>query len=280
MNHKIIFAPAKINLFLYVLGNMPGGYHEIFTLMLKVSLFDKLTLSVLKGDSVSIETDMPGLPTDSKNTVYKAIEYFFRNKHIEKKQVNVYIEKNIPVEAGMGGGSSDASAVLKTLNEIMHVYSEKELFEISKHIGSDVPFFMVDGPAIATGKGGQIDKVQIKDLIYFIVIKPDFGISTQWAYSHLNLLTNHDVKHKCYHNVYTNKEIAMCLHNDLEIVAEEYNPQIKLTKERLLFYGADGAMMTGSGSAVFGLFFEKKAAENAYLKISKEFTTVYKLTSI
>ncbi len=273
-------APAKLNLFLYVLGKRKDGYHDIFTLMQKVSLYDKISVSLEDGDSITINASMNGITLDERNTAHLAASLFFGHKNIGKKHVTVMLEKHIPVESGMGGASSDAASVLKTLNRLLPSYREDQLYELSKQAGSDVPFFMIDGPGLATGRGDIVKKVEITDHLYYVVVKPDFGISTKWAYSQLKILTNSELPLMCDRALYTRDDIMRCLQNDLETVTGRYTPEIKAIKEKLLSYGAKAAMMTGSGSCIFGIFYEEQEAQAVFNKISKEYTAVYKLRGI
>jgi len=279
MDYVSALTPAKLNLFLYITGKRNDGYHEILTLMQKVSLYDKINLSVEEGEEIRVSAN-EDIPTNGQNTVYIATDVFFKQKKIKRRGVKIIIEKHIHTQAGMGGASSDAACVLKLLNKVLPSYTEVELLELSKQVGSDVPFFMVDGSGIASGKGDIVKKVEIIDPLYYIVVKPDFGISTSWAYSQLKTLTKSELLFMCDLAIYTKNDIIRCLQNDLEKVVELYRPEIKMIKERLLDNGAKAAAMTGSGSCVFGVFYEEQEAEKAFIKMTNEYTTVYKLRGI
>jgi 4-diphosphocytidyl-2-C-methyl-D-erythritol kinase len=305
MEHASSLAPAKLNLFLYVTGKRDDGYHNILTLMQKVSLYDKIGVSVEEGGSLHIHiTDLIGresrenpqrageprpynnthpahdIPVNENNTAYRAAKLFFERKNVKEKRTDIMIEKHIPVESGMGGASSDAACVLKMLNKLLPSYTEPELLEISKQIGSDVPFFMMDGDGLASGRGEIVKKVVIADPLYYVVVKPEFGISTRWAYSHLKPLTKTGLPFMCDLAFYTKDDIMRCLQNDLETVTEEHTPEIKMMKEKLLQKGAKAAAMTGSGSCVFGIFYEEREAEKTFNNISNDYPTVYKLRGI
>ncbi|MGB9735517.1 MAG: 4-(cytidine 5'-diphospho)-2-C-methyl-D-erythritol kinase [bacterium] len=280
MKANASLTPAKLNLFLYVLKKRDDGYHDILTLMQKVSLYDKVELSIEDGEGITIHTNNGTIPVNEENTAYIAAELFFKHKGIKQRHVDITIEKHIPVQAGMGGASSDAACVLKLLNRLLPSYTEQELFELSKHIGSDVPFFMVDGNALASGRGEILKKVEIKDPMYYVVVKPDFGVSTRWAYSRIKTLTKSEQAFMCDLALYTKDDIIRCLQNDLEAVVEMHTPEIKTIKEKLLQSGAKAAAMTGSGSCIFGIFYEEQEAEKTFIKFSNEYTTVYKLRGI
>lgn len=291
MNGSASLAPAKLNLFLYVIDKRDDGYHNILTLMQKVSLYDRISVSVEQGSGISMHISgfigqgdpapvFTDIPLDEKNTAFMAARLFFQRKDIGKKQVDIVIEKHIPVQSGMGGASSDAACVLKTLNRLIPEYNERQLYELSKQIGSDVPFFMVEGAGLASGRGDIVRKVEIECPFYYVVIKPDFGIATKTAYSRLKILTKNKLPSMCDLAFYTKDAIMRCLQNDLEMVTGRYAPEIKAIKEKLLSCGAKAAMMTGSGSCIFGIFYEEQEAEAAYNKIATEYTTVYKLRGI
>ncbi len=305
MEHASSLAPAKLNLFLYVTGKRDDGYHNILTLMQKVSLYDKIDVSLGEGNTININLiDLIGpgdqipsqkaenprlyntmntshdIPVNEKNTAYAAAQLFFRHKDIQNKRVDITIEKHIPVESGMGGASSDAACVLIMLNKLLSAYTEHELFELSKQIGSDVPFFMMEGSGLASGRGDRVKKVEIQGPLYYVVVKPGFGISTRWAYSQLKPLTKTVLPFMCDLDLYTKDDIMRCLQNDLEMVTEEHTPEIKMIKEKLLQNGAKAATMTGSGSCVFGIFYEEREAEKTFNNISSDYTTVYKLRGI
>jgi len=243
-------------------------------------LYDEISISIEDGDAVNIKTNMKALPLNEENTAYRAARQFFEYKGIKKRHINMTITKRIPVESGMGGASSDAACVLKMLNKLIPAYTKDELYELSKHIGSDVPFFMTDGPGLVRGRGDIVKKVEIRDSLYYVAVKPDFGVSTQWAYSHLKLLTKKELSFMCDLALYTRYDIMRYLKNDLEMVVERYNPEIKIIKEKLLSCGAKAAMMTGSGSCIFGIFYREQDADVAFNKMSEEYTTVYKLRGI
>ncbi|MCL4557227.1 MAG: 4-(cytidine 5'-diphospho)-2-C-methyl-D-erythritol kinase [Deltaproteobacteria bacterium] len=305
-------APAKLNLFLYVMGKRDDGYHDIVTLMQKVSLYDRISVSLEEAGAglnpapaIDIHiTDLTGrrgrghaqksggrggdgkidasegIPTDERNTAYTAAKLFFGHGGVKIRKVTIEIEKHIPVESGMGGASSDAACVLRMLNGLVPTYTDEQLFGLSKSVGSDVPFFMTEGAGLASGRGDAVKPVMIGCPLHYVVIKPDFGISTAWAYSHLNILTENKLPSMCDLAIYTEDDIMRCLRNDLEMVTGRYTPAIKAIKERLLSFGAKAAMMTGSGSCIFGIFHKEQEAETVFKRMSTEYTSVYKLRGI
>ncbi len=306
MDLSASLAPAKLNLFLYIIGKRDDGYHNIVSLMQKVSLYDRISVSVEEGSTIDIRVSTltgqgrqapadkgedragvqgtpgatGGIPVDRRNTAYTAAELFFGLRDLKKRKVSIEIEKHIPVEAGMGGASSDAACVLKALNRIMPSYSDGQLFELSKRVGSDVPFFMIEGAALASGRGDTIRPVRIECPLHYVVVKPDFGISTTGAYSQIKILTENTVPSMCDLAIYREDDIMRCLRNDLERGTGVYAPVIKTIKERLLSLGARAAMMTGSGSCVFGIFPGEQEAEAALEKASEEYASVYKVRGV
>lgn len=249
----ILKSYAKINSILYVLRKREDGYHEIYTLMHKIDLFDWINMK-RDGHGLTVKTNIDDLNNES-NLAYKAAKLFFEKSGI-KPQVNIEIEKQIPVGGGLGGGSSNAGYVLRGLNELFDFpLKKKELFEIARIIGSDVSFFLLDGTALATGRGERVRKVECDTSGYdvFLVI-PDFGVSTDHVYKKL-MLTNEKPVNKmaftvgeecCISNVIAN------LHNDLEQVVLDEFDLLKQIKEKLVDSFGCG-LVSGSGSTVFSI---------------------------
>jgi 4-diphosphocytidyl-2-C-methyl-D-erythritol kinase len=231
-------ANAKINLFLNVINKRKDGYHNIKTIFQEISLFDEIYIEEIKN-GIKIICDSAGIPTDKRNLVYKAADLIKKHSNI-KKGVLIKIKKRIPIGAGLGGGSSDASAVLKGLNKLWHLnLSKKELIEIGKRIGADVPFFIEGGRCMAVGIGEILKSIPVKKNEWYVIVKPDFEISTKYVYSQLTKPGKN-----CKITQYYNK---------LEEVVVPLYPEIKEIKEKLLKYGAKISLMSGSGSCVFGI---------------------------
>ncbi len=256
---KKVYAPAKINLFLRVTGKRSDGYHELETLMCKVGLFDTILIDGnVKGIRVSCDTK--GIPEDQRNLAYQAADAFsaaLRKKNgTALKGVSIVLEKKIPVGAGLGGGSSDAASVLMELNRIYHhPFSENDLMQIGLSIGADVPFFIFDGPALATGIGEKLRSFETCAFFTVLIVHPGFSISTAYVYKNLNLgLTKEKKNHSNF--LFSGKEFNVKRHlvNDLESVTIPEYPVLSDIKKMLISLGAKGALMSGSGSAVFGLF--------------------------
>jgi 4-diphosphocytidyl-2-C-methyl-D-erythritol kinase len=260
-------SPAKVNLRLEILKRREDGYHELRTLLQKISLHDTLHFSLKKEKGVSINTDHPKLPIGKDNLVYKAAQSMLKVSDY-KGGVCIEIEKRIPLGAGLGGGSSNAATTLKAMNQLLKSnLSKKELMEMGLEIGADVPFFFLEGAAIGLGIGEQLKKKELP-ILWYVLIYPNFEVSTRWAYENF-VLTNQQFHFNLHKFLRTPEGISRILLNHLEEVVSEKYPQISIMKKILLSAGALGTLMTGSGPTVFGLFPEGKSAAGAYEKIRK-----------
>lgn len=264
-----IQAPAKINLFLQVVGRRNDGYHELKTLMCCIGLYDTLEMQIGEADRSAITCSDPNLPCDDANLALKSAIRFnaalAAKTQIAPQNVRIHLTKRIPAGAGLGGGSSDAAAVLNALNRhYHHPFSRGKLLDLALSLGADVPFFIEGRPALATGVGEVLlpyDKLQPCGVV---VVYPGFGISTAEVFKNLNLGLTKCPKHHSYFLFGQGKfDMARHLWNDLETVAVHQFPVIEKIKKELLNQGAKGALMTGSGSAVFGLFTDTPAARKA-----------------
>jgi 4-diphosphocytidyl-2-C-methyl-D-erythritol kinase len=265
MNTLHLKSPAKVNLRLEILKRREDGYHELRTIFQKISLHDTLHFSLEKERRVSITADHPKLSVGKKNLVYRAVQSMLKVSGY-KGGVHIEIEKRIPLGAGLGGGSSNAATSMKALNRLLELnLSEKELMRMGLEIGADVPFFFLEGAAIGSGIGERLEKVKLPNL-WYVLIYPNFEVSTRWAYQNF-VLTKQQFHFSLHKFPKTPDGISRILLNHLEAVVLKKYPQIGIMKKILLFAGALGAMMTGSGPTVFGLFPEAKRAETAYKKI-------------
>jgi len=258
-------SPAKINLFLKVIGKRADGYHELYTLMQPVSLFDKISIDVVDGLGIDIECPCGGIPSDSSNLAWRAAEIFLQKTGL-KRRVSIKIDKNIPIGAGLGGGSSNAATMLISLNNMLKTgLSGDELKDMAAGIGSDVPFFILQSPAIATGRGEILRRVELPAL-YYILINPGFSVSTKWVYDNLDL-TNNPEDNNLIHSdslFKSAKTLVDNLTNDLEGVTVNKFSRIAALKGLLMESGAVGTLMSGSGPTVFGLFTQEEKAGEAY----------------
>jgi len=258
-------SPAKVNLRLEILRRREDGYHELRTILQKISLHDTLLVKLKKEKGISISTDHPSLPIGRGNLVYQAAQVILKKSEY-KGGLHIDIRKEIPLGAGLGGGSSNAATTLKALNQLLEIgFSTKELLKMGLGIGADVPFFFLDGAAVARGIGESLKKIELPDL-WYVLINPNFEVSTRWAYENF-ILTKRHFHFNLQGFVKTPEEISHLLWNDLEGVVSHKYPQIEGMKKMLLSAGALGALMTGSGPTVFGVFSGKWEAEKAFKKL-------------
>jgi 4-diphosphocytidyl-2-C-methyl-D-erythritol kinase len=263
-----IIAPAKINLFLQVTGKRPDGYHDLFTLMCPLRLADRIRLDPT-GPGIRVTCSHPAVPTDTTNTTHRAAEIFIRNlkkgRHPPLNGVTVTIDKQIPVGAGLGGGSSDAAAVFRGLNRLLKCpFQLAELMEMGREVGADVPFFIFGQPALATGIGERLKPFCKLPPYPVLLLYPGVSVSTAEVYKNLDLgLTNCKKKLKDFALEQRPFDAALHLCNDLETVTLNRYPQVKAAKEALDGRGALGVSMSGSGSTVFALFADTGTARRA-----------------
>ncbi len=266
-----VICPAKVNLVLEVLGRRPDGYHNLESVILPVSLWDELLLSkgvAYSGSSVFLEVrgEVEGVPLGEANLAWKAAYYFQQVLNLQEG-VEILLEKHIPLQAGLGGGSSDAGGVLRGLNLLWKAgYSREALARIGAQIGSDVPFFIYSEPALVLGRGEIVQPLGPVPSLSMVIIKPPVGISTAWAYHQLELGETQRKGQRANLMVQALREgsweeIAHLLYNDLEAPVLSAYPEVKRARRYLLEQGCSGALMSGSGSAVFGLTRDREMAE-------------------
>jgi len=267
-----IFSPAKINLFLQVLGKRPDGYHDLMSLMCCIGLYDTVSLT-FGVKNITVSCHHPGVPEDDKNLAFGAARLFLKTLN-KNEGVKIIIQKQIPVAAGLGGGSSNAAAVFLGLNRYYgYPFSTEELMSMGLSIGADVPFFIFQKPAIATGIGEKLEAYQNLKNLKILLVFPDISVSTADVYKKLNLgLTKCEKKLKSFLLNKQRFDPRYHLCNDLEAVTASTYPVIKTVKEALLSHGALGALMTGSGPTIFGLFSDSNAA----LKASQALFRIHK----
>lgn len=270
---------GKINLFLDIEGKLPNGYHLIKTVMQSIDLYDEIYLENLNENKIIIECNNSNIPVNEKNTCFKAAILIKEKYHINSG-VLIRINKVIPSEAGLAGGSSNSAAVIRGLNKQWDLnISEDEMLEIGLRIGADVPFCLVGGTYLAEGIGEKLTKLNDFKWNHILVVKPDFSMSTAFVYNNLS---------SEFYNSYSNNEIikyisnnefektAFSTSNTLEKVVKNFHPEITTIKELMINNGALTSCMTGSGSAVFGLFSDENSLKKAFDKI----VTIYPQTFI
>jgi 4-diphosphocytidyl-2-C-methyl-D-erythritol kinase len=259
-----IKAPAKLNLRLKVTGQRPDGYHDLISIMVPIDLCDALELKITSRAQVRLSCQGLSVPTDKNNLAYRAALSFFAKTGIQKG-LFIKLVKNIPVAAGLGGGSSDAAATLLALNEICaKPLILSELHTLAVELGADVPFFLNGEPSLATGVGEMLEPLEKWPKFWYVIVKPPLQVSTSWAYKNLRLeLTRgeYDFIVKTLKN--DPFSISDVLENDLERVTAARFPVIETIKTRLMDAGAEGALMSGSGPSVFGVFLSRDQAKEA-----------------
>lgn len=270
---------AKINLFLYVTGKRADGYHELYSLMTQIDLKDDIYLD-FESPRVQVECKYPGVPEDESNLVYKATELFFKSAFDGKSSKNsglgIRIEKKIPPGGGLGGGSSNAATVLMALNEYYnHPLSWEKLMETGLHLGADVPFFIFGMPAIATGVGERLEKLEKLKPYYLVLCHPGVAASTAEVYKNIDFRLTSKPKY----NMSTGLNMPLRgqgfdvlgkVHNDLMEPAFRLYPGIRETKEAMELLLCRDVFMTGSGASLFALFSTRQNAEQGYKKLVKQ----------
>jgi 4-diphosphocytidyl-2-C-methyl-D-erythritol kinase len=259
-----ILSPAKINLFLRICGKRPDGYHELISLMCRITLFDELSLQIGGGKTIEIHCSHPDVPADETNLAHRAASLFQRKLN-SAQGVNIHLNKNIPVAAGLGGGSSNAASVLMALNTYYErPFSREQLMEMGLTLGADVPFFIFQKPAIATGIGEKLEAFEEGLPYHILLLYQKISVSTAETYQNLNFGLTNDQKKPTSNSLKRDRfNPVRHLTNDLERVTVAKYPEIGLAKEKLLNLGAIGALMSGSGPTVFGLFDNAETAKSA-----------------
>lgn len=269
-----ILSPAKINLFLYVTGKRPDGYHTVQTLMCGIGLSDEVSISFGK-ERTTCDCSHPGVPSGAGNIAHRAAELFLTRVGKKgdgcRESVAISIEKRIPVGAGLGGGSSNAATVLLEMNRHFGCpLSRQTLMAMGATLGADVPFFIYGRPAMARGIGDILEPAPPIHPFKLVLVYPGVAVSTELVYKNLKFgLTNQQKKNKKILFNESAFDPAAHLHNDLEDAALMLCPEIGSARKALSEAGADGVMMSGSGSTVFGVFFDELRAAAAERSLSR-----------
>ncbi len=275
MRSYSLLAPAKINLYLEILGDRPDGYHELVMILQSIDLADKIDLRAIGTDTIRVRCEHPQVPTDNSNLAYRAAQLMaqqFPDSFAQYGGVEITIQKRIPVAAGLAGGSTDAAAVVVGIDLLWQLgLTQSELQELAAQLGSDVPFCVAGGTAIATGRGEQLSPLPSLDSLYVVLGKHrSLSVSTPWAYqtyrqqfgsSYVKDRQSLETRAQAVHSGAIVKaiihedgvQIGQRLRNDLErVVLPEY-PEVSQLRQAFQDSGALGAMMSGSGPTVFGL---------------------------
>lgn len=284
MNYIQLKCRAKINLSIDVLGKRTDGYHLVEMIMQTIDLFDIIKIFSLEEDKIVIESNSNDIPLDSSNIVYKAVD-LIKEKFNIKKGAKIYIEKNIPIAAGMAGGSSNAAAILVGLNKIWELnLNQNELKDLGLQLGADVPFCIEGGASLAENIGEQLTKIDgLPQDIFILVCKPELFVSTKDIYEAIDskiidkrpdnkllikLLEENNVR-----------QLSREMYNVLEEVTKEKYPVIEEIEKIMMDNNALGSMMSGSGPTVFGIYDTREEAEKCKDILLKKFKQVYVVQS-
>jgi len=273
-------ASAKINISLDIVSKRADGYHNLNMVMQTVDLSDEITIECLPGTGVSISTELPYLPRDERNIAVKAALTFFKYTGITGYSADISINKNIPVCAGLGGGSADGACVLRLLDRMFNTaLGRKQLEELGKTIGSDVPFCIDGGTKLVQGRGEELTDLPPIPQSHIVICKPPLSLSTPELFAlikcekiHARPDTEGIVKALEKGDI---GGVARRMYNVFEDILPRGKLDISDIKGKLLDNNALGAVMTGSGPAVFGLFDNKKTAQKAYDQLIKDYTECY-----
>ena len=267
MNSITLKAPAKVNYLLDVIRRRPDGYHDLRMVMQRVNLYDEITVSLTNTPGITVTCGKNGVPDGPGNIAWKAANELLvlaGGSH----GADISITKNIPVAAGLGGGSSDAASVLMGMNELLHLgLSDQRLMEIGVKLGADVPFFIFKKTALAEGIGEALTVMPNMPTAWVLLVNPGVHVSTAWVYKNLQLTNRGELAKlpSLYESV---EDICSIFSNDLETVTIPAFPVIADIKDRMLGHGALGSMMSGSGPTVFGLYRDGETAERARAAIT------------
>ncbi len=300
-------AYGKLNLTLDVLGRRPDGYHELEMVMISVSLSDQLRLELGTGEAWSVQCNRPGVPDGPENLCWKAARAYFDAAGLDPGGLRIRVEKNIPAQAGMAGGSSDAAAVLRALNRHYGCFSEEALRAIGLKVGSDVPYCLFGGTALAKGRGEELTRLPgLPGELYFVLAKPEFSVSTPALFRQidgdgaLQSAVSEDIAPEAADRrsgqrpslphshaaamigAITRADrnaIGAALHNDFEPLVAARFPIVEELRQIMLTHGAIGARLTGTGSVVFGLFCSKFKAAAAALELREHCPEVHIATA-
>lgn len=271
-------AAAKINLMLDILARLDNGYHSLFMLMQSVDLYDTVTVETDDSGAINITSDEEGIPCDKRNIAYKAADAFFNYTGIKNEGITIHIEKRIPFEAGMAGGSADGAAVIAALNDIYETHlTQQELCRIGLKVGADVPFCLTGGTCLAQNVGEILSPLPALDDCYIVLAKPERGVSTKEAFAAFDTATNIRHLDTCGMLYAASQgdlyEICKRTKNVFEQLIEV--PERVPVKSTLNRHGALAACMSGSGPTVYGIFDDESKAQSAAAALKSIVKNIY-----
>ncbi|WP_042220789.1 4-(cytidine 5'-diphospho)-2-C-methyl-D-erythritol kinase [Oceanobacillus manasiensis] len=260
-------APAKINLSLDVLSKRDDGYHNVEMIMTTIDLSDRIEFHEMKKDRITISLESRFVPNDERNLAYKAAA-LFKERYDIKAGVHIKIEKNIPVSAGLGGGSTDAAAVLRGLNRLWSMnLSLSDLANLGAELGTDVPFCVYGGTGIASGRGEIVKSLKAPPACWVVLAKPNIGVSSGMVFQQIKLdELIHPTTKELIKTLEEGDFSRMCtnLGNSLENITMERHPEVRQIKEAMIQAGSTGTLMSGSGPTVYGLVMQENKAHRIY----------------
>lgn len=271
-----IEAHAKINLALDVVRRREDGYHDLEMVMSPIGLHDLLYIDTIP-EGIEIISNHRFMPTDEKNIMYKVVKLMQERFHLTKG-VKIHIYKHIPMQAGLAGGSADGAACIKAVDRLFHLHlSLEEMMALGKEVGADIPFCLNQCMAYVEGIGEKVEPIQTEMFCYVLLVKPKRGVSTKVSFSRLDIdhiehARCQDMREYLLQNDY--QGMISCLGNSLESISMDIVPDIRNIKEEMLACGLDGALMSGSGSCVFGLTKDKACLEKAYMRMKGKYAFV------
>lgn len=273
---------GKINMFLNIVGKRKNGYHDIETLIQRIDLFDEIELSVDKhfmGIDIEISCNNEDIPVDDRNLCYKSTKWFMKRYNLNGK-VRIYIHKNIPMCAGLGGGTSNGAEIIKGLNKIYNLgISTQTLCKESILLGADFPYSIIGGTVLCEGIGDKVTPIKPLDSNIILIVKPDFGFSTNEVYENFNIkYMRYNINKKNFIDFINTGDIyAICknVSNTLEYSSIGLMDIIRDIKLRFIENGAIGSTMSGSGSSVYGIFDNLYRAQMCYEEFKKDFKSVF-----
>jgi 4-diphosphocytidyl-2-C-methyl-D-erythritol kinase len=277
-----IEAPAKVNLTLKVLGKREDGYHELESVMQQISLRDKIYLKI-GGQGIMVESNSCLIPDNEENLAFKAAQLLYEKFSI-KTGVQIFIEKNIPIGAGLAGGSTDAAAVMIGINELFCLGLEREeLMKLGLAIGSDVPFCLLGETALARGRGEILTTLGKGPRLEMLIVKPDYQLSTGTVYGKFSLeRVSHSPDNTAFLEAWHKYDmigIVGQMINVLETVSLDMCPEIDIIKTKLEALGAIKTLMSGSGPSVIGVFANQEEARQAWELIKDQYREAYLVSS-
>ncbi len=277
--HRVVALPshAKVNLTLDVRRRLPNGYHLIQSVMQQISLADEVIVQMDDEEGICLECTDPAIPCDRTNLAWRAAEQFYTRLG-ERPQVHITLRKGIPVQAGLGGGSSNAATILRALNILHgHPFSMKELQSLAISIGSDVPFFLVGGTALVEGVGDEVSPLPAPASYPLVIAVPSVGVSTAWAYRRIDeeraIAEVEELPPPRTPAMVNALKAGLnwlpLLHNDFEAVVLPEHPEIQRAKLHLMSSGAQSALLCGSGSGVMGVYADDVTAQRALMRLRR-----------